>query len=212
MNIYTARLSLMMLASLLACTHVASAAQPAVERVYVGQSDDGAIQLSNAPQSGPCAVLLTGPPVETTVAASDDAIRKARPGIEKYRAMVGRVAESVGADPRLLHAIIAAESGYNARALSNKGAIGLMQLMPATAKRYGVTNAWDPEQNLRGGARYIVDLLKQFDNDVTLAVAAYNAGEAAVIRGGMHVPDYRETRAYVPRVLSFYRRLDLAST
>ena len=126
--------------------------------------------------------------------------------------MVGRVAASVGADPRLMHAIIAAESGYNARALSSKGAIGLMQLMPATARRYGVTDAWDPEQNLRGGALYIVDLLKQFDNDVSLAVAAYNAGETAVIRGGRRIPDFRETRAYVPRVLSFYRQLDLAAT
>jgi soluble lytic murein transglycosylase-like protein len=200
------------LACMAAGPPLACAAQPAVERVYIGAGEDGAIQLSNAPQAGPCAVLLTGPPLETAAVASDDAIRNARPGIEKYRDMVGRVAASVGADPRLMHAIIAAESGYNARALSRKGAMGLMQLMPATARRYGVTNAWDPEQNLRGGARYIVDLLKQFDNDVSLAVAAYNAGETAVIRGGRRIPDFRETRAYVPRVLSFYRQLDLAST
>jgi soluble lytic murein transglycosylase-like protein len=212
MNARNATLALMSLACAFGCPHVASAASPTVERVYIGASDEGVIQLSNTPQSGPCAVLLTGPAIESTATVSDDAIRKVRPGIEKYRDMVGRVADSVGVDPRLLHAIIAAESGYNSRALSNKGAMGLMQLMPATAKRYGVKNAYDPEQNLRGGARYIVDLLKQFDNDMSLAVAAYNAGENAVIRGGMRIPDYRETRAYVPRVLGFYRKLDLAST
>jgi soluble lytic murein transglycosylase-like protein len=81
-----------------------------------------------------------------------------------------------------------------------------MQLMPQTAKRYGVADAFDPRQNLDGGARYLKDLLQMFDNDVSLALAAYNAGEHAVAKYGNRIPPYRETLQYVPRVLDFYQR------
>ena len=119
----------------------------------------------------------------------------------RFDPIIRRVAKKVKIAPELLHAVVQAESSYDPRARSVKGAMGLMQLMPATAKRYGVTNAWDPAQNLEGGARYLRDLLKIFDNDLRLAVAAYNAGEGAVQRNGNRIPPYPETRTYVRKVL-----------
>jgi len=113
-------------------------------------------------------------------------------------------------DPRLLHAVIAAESAYNPKARSPKGAQGIMQLMPATARRYGVRDSFDAKQNIAGGARYLADLMRMFKNDTRLALAAYNAGEYAVWRFGGKIPPYRETQAYVPRVLDFYRRFESA--
>jgi soluble lytic murein transglycosylase-like protein len=106
-------------------------------------------------------------------------------------------------DPRLVEALIRAESAFNSRALSHKGAMGLMQLMPETADDLGVENAFDVEQNLRGGTAYLRQLLDRFDGDVKLALAGYNAGPGAVekYRG---VPPYRETTDYVKRILADY--------
>jgi soluble lytic murein transglycosylase-like protein len=132
--------------------------------------------------------------------------RKAR-----YDRVVEKVSRAYGLESELLHAVIAVESSYNPKAVSNKGAAGLMQLMPGTAKRYGVTDAFDPEQNLRGGANYLRDLLKLFDSDVSLALAAFNAGENAVMKHGNRIPPYRETLRYVPRVLDHYNRLRAAA-
>ncbi|MNZ61574.1 Soluble lytic murein transglycosylase precursor [compost metagenome] len=107
----------------------------------------------------------------------------------------------------LLHAVIKTESSYNARATSPKGARGLMQLMPATAREMGVTNVYDPKANIQGGARYLKRLMTMFDNDIRLAVAAYNAGPQAVLSRGNVVPPFAETQRYVPSVLNQYRRL-----
>ena len=107
-------------------------------------------------------------------------------------------------DPRLVRAVIQAESGYNRRALSNKGAIGLMQLMPMTAKLLRVTDPWDAEENVRGGTTYLRQLLDRFEGRVEWAVAAYNAGPGAVERH-RGIPPYRETREYVRRVLGLYQ-------
>ncbi len=134
------------------------------------------------------------------MAARDSGI--ARP----YRAVVAREALRYGLEPALLHAVISVESGYNANAVSKRGAAGLMQLMPETAKRYGVVNVFDPVENVRAGAHYLGDLLKLFDNDLTLALAAYNAGEGAVLKYGS-IPPFRETAAYVPKVVAFYEKL-----
>jgi soluble lytic murein transglycosylase-like protein len=125
---------------------------------------------------------------------------------ERYAPEIEAVAKATNMEPALLHAVISVESGYNRFARSNKGAAGLMQLTPDTAVRYGVTNRFDVVQNVWGGARYLRDLLSMFHNDVKLALAAYNAGENAVIKYGNHVPPYRETIDYVPRVLSYYKR------
>lgn len=124
----------------------------------------------------------------------------------QYDQIVEEIARAHGLDGALLHAVISVESHYNPRAVSRKGATGLMQLMPATAKRYGVSNPFDPTQNLHGGAKYLRDLLTLFNSDVSLALAAYNAGENAVIRNGNRIPPFRETRNYVPRVLGYYRQ------
>ena len=121
-----------------------------------------------------------------------------------YAPQIEQAAGEAGIDAALVHAGITAESGYNPAAISRTGAQGLMQLMPDTAKRYAVENAFDPEQNIRGGARYLRDLLDMFDNNLKLAIAAYNAGENAVLRHGKRIPPYRETQAYVPKVLRLY--------
>jgi soluble lytic murein transglycosylase-like protein len=123
---------------------------------------------------------------------------------KQFAPLVATVAKEHGLDPALLHAVITVESGYNPKARSPKGAAGLMQLMPETARRYQVSDIWDPRQNMSGGARYLRDLLALFNNNVGLALAAYNAGEMAVIENGNRIPPYAETRSYVPRVLQHY--------
>src|SRR4029079_2630073 len=107
-------------------------------------------------------------------------------------------------DPLLLYSIMHQESSFKARAMSYKGARGLMQLMPGTAIRFGVTNIWDPKQNIEGGARYMRFLLDLFSGDVRLALAGYNAGEGAVMKYGYQVPPYSETREYVRRIGNRY--------
>jgi soluble lytic murein transglycosylase-like protein len=118
---------------------------------------------------------------------------------------IERAAERYGIDAALVRAVIHAESGFNARARSRKGAIGLMQLMPATAREVGVIDASIPAQNIRGGAQYLAGLLEQFKNDMTLATAAYNAGPGAVEKYS-GVPPYAETQAYVKRVNILHQR------
>ncbi len=120
--------------------------------------------------------------------------------------MVEQAAREHQIDQALLRAVIAVESGYDPNAVSRKGAVGLMQLMPQTARRYGVRNMYDPAQNIQGGARYLRDLMGKFNNDLPLVLAAYNAGEDAIAQHGNRIPPYRETRSYVPRVLGFYRQ------
>ena len=110
-------------------------------------------------------------------------------------------------DPTLLYAIMHQESAFRPRAMSRVGASGLMQLMPGTARRFGVTNIFDPRQNIEGGARYMRFLLDFFGNDVVLALAGYNAGEGAVLRYGRQVPPYRETQEYVRRISRRYELL-----
>ena len=114
---------------------------------------------------------------------------------------------SAAVEPNLLRAVIVVESGFNSRAVSKRGAVGLMQLMPATATRFGVSNPFDPKQNIHAGARYLKFLIDRFGHNVRLALAAYNAGEEAVDRNGGQIPPFSETMAYVPRVLKIYRML-----
>lgn len=123
----------------------------------------------------------------------------------RFTPLVEAAARTYQVDAALLHAVISAESGYNPAAVSLKGAVGLMQLMPATARRYGVENSFDPAQNIHGGAQYLSHLLQLFGNNLELALAAYNAGENAVIRHGYSIPPYRETLGYVPKVLKLHK-------
>lgn len=120
-------------------------------------------------------------------------------------AMIDRHANEKGLDPALVHAVIRAESAYRPDALSPKGAVGLMQVMPATGRRFGVSDLEVPEHNLQAGTTYLRHLLDRFDN-VPLALAAYNAGEGAVSRYGNKIPPYPETQGYVQGILRSYRK------
>lgn len=124
----------------------------------------------------------------------------------RFDRLISDIADGYGIESALLHAVIAVESSYNPNALSPSGAAGLMQLMPGTAKRYGVDNALDPEQNLRGGARYLRDLLQMFGSDISLAIAAYHAGEMSVARNQNRIPPFGATMDYVLKVLDYYQK------
>lgn len=123
-----------------------------------------------------------------------------------YAAMIQTAALGAALDPALVHAVIFVESGYNPAARSAKGAIGLMQVMPETAMRYGVSDPGkSPEANLKAGTLYLKDLMQQFNNRLDLVLAAYNAGENAVARHGQRIPPFAETQNYVPAVLAKYQ-------
>lgn len=169
-------------------------------------SDDETVLLTNFRDSSRTALFTIA------LFGVDDAAERLRaPGPRMAPPDVARVVDAVapttGLEPQLLVAVIAAESGFRARAVSPKGAQGLMQLMPATARRFGVADPFDPEQNVRGGARYLTELLALFNDDLRLALAAYNAGEHAVLRHGRSIPPYPETQRYVARVMENYRAL-----
>ena len=131
-----------------------------------------------------------------------------RPGAgHPWKREVERAAGVHALDPALLYAMIAVESSNRHAAVSPKGAIGLMQVLPATGRRFGTTDLFNPGQNIEAGSRYLRVLATMFDNDLALVLAAYNAGENAVARFGNRVPPYRETTQYVARVIERYRQL-----
>lgn len=123
----------------------------------------------------------------------------------KYSSTIDFYARYYRLPTSLVHAVVRAESAYDPNAISKAGAVGLMQLMPETAKRYGVRNRRSAKDNVNGGTRYLRDLLKMFNNDLVLALAAYNAGEGAVKKYGYKIPPYKETRNYVKKVIAFYK-------
>ena len=125
--------------------------------------------------------------------------------INAYDDLIHKIARTHVIDPALIKAVMHAESGFNPHAVSHKGASGLMQLMPATAKRFGARDIFDPRENVRAGALFLKYLLKKFDNNHRLVLAAYNAGENAVLRY-KGIPPYRETQGYVKKVLMFKGR------
>lgn len=178
----------------------------ACAQVYSGMSAGGAIVLSNF-SSPEARVLLIAPSSADKAALNFPSAptRNISTIPNAFKDMVEDAARQHDLDPNLLHAMIKVESGYNPRALSAKGARGLMQLMPDTARRFGVSDAFNPQENVRAGAEYIQWLLKLFQGDVELALAGYNAGEQAVIRAGYRIPNYGETKNYVPKVLAHYK-------
>ncbi|WP_018410431.1 lytic transglycosylase domain-containing protein [Methyloversatilis thermotolerans] len=176
--------------------------------VYVKEDADGTVVLTDAPADTGFELLLRSPREGHSSPAPAASVSGAtHPAARLHATRIERAALASGVDAGLLHAVIRAESAYNPNALSPKGAAGLMQLMPATARRYGVTDRFDPDQNVLGGALYLRDLLARFNGELELALAAYNAGEGAVQKYGNQIPPYDETRRYVPRVLHNYRSL-----
>ena len=144
-----------------------------------------------------------------TLAESDSSSKKARgwtTGSLKIDGLIKQSGTKYGVDPYLIFCVMEQESHFNARALSPKGARGLMQLMPGTSARFGVRRPSDPGQNIAGGTRYLQQLIERFDGRIDLVLASYNAGEGAVIKFGRKVPPYRETRDYVKRISYRYRR------
>lgn len=123
---------------------------------------------------------------------------------EELRAKIEAAAQQAGVDPALFDALVASESAYDPNARSRAGALGLSQLMPGTARGLGVTNPFDPDENLRGGATYLAAMMKRFQTP-ELALAAYNAGPGAVEKAGNRIPDFQETKNYVDKVMALYK-------
>ena len=182
-------------------------------QIYVSDSHGSeSIVMSNF-KSPEASTLLVAAPLSTAEARASRRIvaQGALPAARlprsspEMRQLIDRISVEVGVSADLLHAVIATESHYHPAALSHRGAIGLMQLLPATAKRFGALDPYVPQQNLRAGAQYIKWLMQMFDGDLELVLAAYNAGEQAVVKAGRRIPPYAETQAYVPRVLAYLR-------
>ncbi len=125
---------------------------------------------------------------------------------QRFTDLIEQAASRYQVDAKLVHAVIQTESAYNASAISSAGAVGLMQLMPSTARRFGVNDRQDPDQNVDGGTRYLKHLINLFTPNLDLAVAAYNAGENAVIKYNNSIPPYPETQNYVKQVLALYNQ------
>jgi soluble lytic murein transglycosylase-like protein len=195
------------LLKLVAAAMLAASAASAHADIYRYVDANGKVHFTNVPNDRRYKLYLSTEKEPSPLARTISYHYRPFPRAERkrYHAHVVAAAREYELEPALIHAVISAESGYNPFARSPKGAKGLMQLMPATAQRYGVENPLDPEQNINGGAAYLRDLLTLFGNDMQLALAAYNAGENAVIRHGS-IPPYRETVQYVPKVLSYYKR------
>jgi soluble lytic murein transglycosylase-like protein len=195
---------------LLAATLLAAAGPAAAGGIYARRGADGVVEFTNVPsERGYRRIGSTGP--APTPARLESARRAARePGARRFRSFseyeqhVRAAADRYTLPPALLRAVMAVESGFDRHALSDKGAMGLMQLMPATAKDMYVENAWDPAQNIEGGARYLRILANLYRGDVEKTLAAYNAGPEAVRRAG-GVPNIPETQQYVRRVVALYQ-------
>ncbi|WP_150050793.1 MULTISPECIES: lytic transglycosylase domain-containing protein [Methylomonas] len=172
----------------------------AVADIYKRVDSDGRIYYTDRPEKGLYYRLIIRTPPKTYKRD----LKFMSGNKAKYNDLIARAAAKHQMDPKLLHAVIQAESAYNPHAVSSAGAVGLMQLMPDTARRYGVTDRHDAEQNVDAGTRYLKDLLAMFDSNLKLAVAGYNAGEGAVMKYHYSIPPYPETQNYVQHVLKLY--------
>jgi soluble lytic murein transglycosylase-like protein len=183
--------------TVVACLH----AVPAQADIYAWRDEQGRLVLSKQPAP-------PGVQVRTFAVHGNDAYRTtglespAVPLEQRLHAAVADHAAHHDLNPDLIRAVIRVESGWNPRAVSRKGAMGLMQLMPATAAEYGVADPFDPDENIRAGVAYLRRLIDRFDGKTELALAAYNAGPGAVEKYHRTVPPYRETQSYVKRIVS----------
>ena len=176
---------------------LAAVARPVCADIYRYVDEDGVIHFSNVPNHFRYRLYIS------------DGKMDYRAYFDRYDKIIKQAAQKHGIDSSLIKAVIRAESDFDKHAVSNKGAQGLMQLMPETARDLEVTNSFDPVENIYAGVRYQKRQLKNFQNDVSLALAAYNAGENAVRRYGHRIPPYRETRTFVDRVLRYWDEFNL---
>jgi len=169
--------------------------------LYTFADEESANYFTNIPGEGRVKVLL---PIKKTVSKPSFPSSSA---MEAYEPIISSASQRYSVDPNLVRAVIKAESNFNHRAVSPKGALGLMQLMPFTAKEMSVANPFDPEENIHGGVRYLSELLQILNWNLPLALAAYNAGPGRVI-GRNEIPHIEETRNYVQRVIMYYKNLN----
>ena len=201
-----------------------SASTSLIADIYVYRHKDGSVLITEYPQTANQNYTLievkrttseTDSVPKINVHTTNSSAVKLRPSQKitssPYDSTIKAIAAQYGVDDKLIKAIIRVESAFKKGAVSPKGAQGLMQLMPGTAARYGVRNSFDPVQNLLGGVRYFKDLLNLFNNNLRLALAAYNAGENAVQKYN-GIPPYKETRQYVQKVIHYHRLYTLANT
>jgi soluble lytic murein transglycosylase-like protein len=176
-------------------------------QIYSWRDANGTLILSNVPKEGATAHATE------TQARTVRAIRETSPSSNRlYDEIIAEHARRNGIRAELVRAVVQVESAFNPHAVSPKGAMGLMQLMPDTAQELGVGNPFNPTDNIRGGVLYLRQLLDRYDNNEELALAAYNAGPGAVDRYGETVPPYRETRAYVSKINRLVQPIKVAGT
>jgi len=171
--------------------------------VYKRTGADGRVYYTDEPIKG----LKYKRIIRTKPKSYAGAYKRLANNKKKYAPIIAKAAAKYQVDEKLLHAVIQTESAYDVKAVSSAGAVGLMQLMPATAKRYGVSNRNNAVENIDGGTHYIKDLFKMFDSNLDLVLASYNAGEGAVKKYNNAIPPYPETQHYVKKVLGLYRKL-----
>lgn len=174
--------------------------------IYSFVDEAGVTHFSNVPTDTRYHLVLASPPDPAQAQGQGEDARWLTRS-HSFDSMIDRAASESTVHPQLVRAIIVVESAFNPKAVSRRGAAGLMQLLPKTARRYGARNVFDPEQNITAGTRYLRDLMARYGNNLELVLAAYNAGEDAVERYGKRVPPFAETRQYVPAVLRIYRAL-----
>ncbi len=174
-----------------------------IAEIYVYTDTDGHVHLTDRPPHDGFRKITSREWMHKPMQSLDTGnfIRNRK----KYSGLVDRAARRYRVDEFLLDALITAESAYDPTAVSRAGAVGLMQLMPGTAERYGISDRYNPEANVYAGTRYLRDLLLQFDN-TELALAAYNAGENNVIRYGHKIPPFKETQKYVKKVMYYWNQ------
>jgi soluble lytic murein transglycosylase-like protein len=191
--------------ALLIATLSAASIAAANPKIYTYLDAQGLRHYTDVPDNNRYRLLVLSPQDRT--ASGDRYDMRLLAKASQYDSIIEHAALSAAVESNLLRAVIVVESGFNSHAVSKRGAVGLMQLMPATASRFGVSNPYDAQQNVHAGARYLKFLIDRFGHDIRLALAAYNAGEEAVARNGGQIPPFSETMAYVPRVLKIYKLL-----
>lgn len=184
---------------------------PVAADIYTYHNEDGQLYFTDKRMGDSYKLISIYRPQLTRQSTADYSLKKYKSNQKKFLPHIRYAAIQHRLDYKLLQAIIDTESAFNPQAYSKAGAVGLMQLMPNTAKALHVQNSWNPVQNIQGGAKYFRQMLNTFGQDVELSLAAYNAGPNAVKRAGNSIPNYPETKRYVKKVMQTYRKLQTSS-